>query len=296
MVWLGIALTWVAVAAWGLWAVPPAVVLIGTFQYHLNVMGHDGLHYLLSDNRRLNDRVCRWLLHGPHGAPLGTMRRNHLNHHTRFGSETDLDRQYYDVRRFERGAAFLRWLCGTLLGGMTLPIVVKLLGLQAPTNTSAATKPTPPVAPAPAGRSLDLASVVLSQVWIALTCGLITGWWFAYLLFWALPLVTIMMGLNSIRSCLEHSQPGVGEPGLHSFTATRWERFFLAPFHMNVHAEHHLVPAVPWHQLPALRAHLQRAGDYGQVALFASYAGRARDLAMRVDIAHLQDDPLSRSK
>jgi fatty acid desaturase len=273
--WVGIALCWWAVGALGWWAVLPAVLLIGTLQYHLNVLGHDGLHYLLSNSRPINDFLCRWLLHGPHGAPLGAMRRNHLNHHTQFGSAADLDRQYYDTTRFTSRRAFRRWLFGALVGGMTLPIVFKLLGRKA-TQPAATLRPAPAKAANPA---IDLASVVLSQAWIAAAAWLFTGWWFGYAVLWLLPLLTVMVGLNSIRSCLEHARSGSPAPGLHSFRSDPIERFFLSPFNMNVHAEHHLVPAVPWHQLPALRAHLQSEGLYGEVGLFASYRARAAQLA-----------------
>ena len=281
--WLGIVVCWWLAAAFGPWLVLPAVLLIGTLQYHLNVLGHDGLHYLLSNSRPINDALCRWLLHGPHGAPLGAMRRNHLNHHTQFGGEADLDRQYYDTRRFASAAAFRRWLGGALVGGMTLPIILKLLDRGSGSGAAAAAKTAVPLAQK--GRALDLVSVVVSQAWIAAACWLITGWWFAYALLWLLPMLTVMVGLNSLRSCLEHAQPASGEPGLHSFISNPIERFFLSPFNMNVHAEHHLVPAVPWHHLPALRRFLQREELYGRVTLVGSYHARAGELAASMSAA-----------
>jgi fatty acid desaturase len=281
-IWLGIFLAWWAVGTFGAWMVLPAIVWIGTLQYHLNVMGHDGLHFLIADSRSTNDTVCRWLLHGPHGAPLGAMRRNHLNHHTQFGGTADLDRQYYDTSRFSGQTAFRLWLVCALLGGMTIPIVIKLLRRKRPAGEAT------PVARAAApgtDRTHDLLSVVASQAWIGVACWLFTGWWYAYLLLWLAPMLTVMVGLNSIRSCLEHAQSGSSAPGLHSFVSGPVERFFLAPLNMNVHAEHHLVPAVPWHQLPALRAHLQAEGSYDKVTLFESYAQRAGQLVPRPALA-----------
>lgn len=95
-------------------------------------------------------------------------------------------------------------------------------------------------------------------------------------------MLTVMVGLNSIRSCLEHAEPGQHAPALNSFVSNPVESFFLSPFNMNVHAEHHLVPAVPWHALPALRLHLQAQGLYGDVALHTSYTQRCRDIAGRL--------------
>lgn len=276
-VWLGILLAWWACrAAQSYWLVLPAIVLVGTMQYHLNALGHDGLHYLLSDNRKTNDFVCRWLLHGPHGAPLGAMRANHLNHHINFGATSDLDRQYYDVSRFPDGRRMRNWLIGSLFGGMFLPIVSKLLRAQL---APAAAAPRAGLAkPGTNGRVLDLASVLFSQAWIAALAWALSGWWFAYPLLWLLPMFTVMMGLNSIRSLLEHASSEQTAPELRSFESSRLERFFLSPFNMNVHAEHHLVPAVPWHQLPALRQFMQENGLYDEVRLCSSYRVRAAEI------------------
>jgi fatty acid desaturase len=274
-VWVGIVLCcWLAGVTGTWYGVLAAAILIGTFQYHLNVMGHDGLHFLLCDSRRINDLLCRWLLHGPHGAPLGRMRRNHLIHHTHFGGPADLDRQYYDTARFRDGRRFLRWLAGSLVGGMTLPIVTKLLGLR-----KSVALPAEPVTAPQAGRVADLVSVFVSQAWIALVTALLTSWWWAYLPLWLVPMLTVMVGLNSIRSCLEHAEPEEDSPSLNSFDSNRVEAFFLSPFNMNVHAEHHLVPAVPWHRLPELRKFLQAQGLYGEVTLYDSYASRCRQIA-----------------
>lgn len=276
--WGGITLAWwLAGRAGSGWALLPAAVLIGTLQYHLNVLGHDGLHHLLAESRRVNDALCRWLLHGPHGAPLARLRRNHLNHHVHFGAAPDLDRQYYDITRFRRGAQLLRWLAASVAGGMTWPIVRKLLGLG-PQAASATARPVAAGAPL-----LDWAAVLVSQAWIALAAGLVSGWWWAYGPLWLVPLFTVMVGLNAIRSCLEHAQAGSPKPALSSFTSHALERFFVAPFHMNVHAEHHLLPAVPWFHLPALRHWLQQHGEYGAVHLHASYAGRGRALMRDID-------------
>ena len=277
--WLGILLAWWACSATqSYWMALPAIVLIGTLQYHLNVLGHDGLHFLLSDNRKTNDFVCRWLLHGPHGAPLGAMRANHLNHHTNFGGADDVDRQYYDVSRFPDGKRMRNWLIGSLFGGMFLPIVSKLLKAQKGLEASAAAPAAVQPKPGASGRVLDLVSVLFSQAWIAALAWALSGWWFAYALLWLLPMFTVMMGLNSIRSLLEHASTEQAAPELRSFESSRLERVFLSPFNMNMHAEHHLVPAVPWHQLPALRQFMQENGLYGDVRLCPSYRVRASEI------------------
>lgn len=274
-VWLGIAICWWIVGSIdSVWMVLPAAAAIGVLQYHLNILGHDGIHFLLCDNRRVNDFICRWFLHGPHGAPLGEMRANHLNHHMAFGAEDDHDRQYYDVVRFRGDAKkFRRWLWLSLFGGMTLPIIAKLLRAQTASFAGRSA-----VAPS-AGRGLDMASVGVSQIWIACAAFACTGWWHAYLWLWVVPLFTVMVGLNTIRSCLEHADPRSPTPTLRSFVSNPVESFFLSPFNMCIHAEHHLVPAVPWHQLPRLRHFLQTNGLCDDVLVSISYRVRYREIA-----------------
>lgn len=281
--WLAICVCWVGAGLvgdsdwrWVVW--PLVVVMLGTLQYHLNVLGHDGLHGLLSSSRQVNDGLCRWLVHGPHGAPLGAMRRNHLQHHVDFGGDADLDRQYYDIRRFRSPAALRFWLSTSVLGGMTLPIVVKLMRRRTPLQPASPTVTPAATAGASSAARLDLLSVLTSQAWIAVACAIATQLWYGYLLFWAIPLITVMFGLNTIRSCLEHAQAGSKDPGLFSFQSHLVERFFLSPFNMNIHAEHHMVPAVPWHQLPSLRAFLQREQLDGDVRRSRSYLARVGEL------------------
>ena len=94
-----------------------------------------------------------------------------------------------------------------------------------------------------------------------------------------MPLFTVMVGLNTIRSCLEHADGSSATPRLYSFVSNPVESFFLSPFNMCIHAEHHLVPAVPWHKLPELRRFLQESGHSDAAQLLPSY--RARYLAIQ---------------
>ncbi len=75
-VWAGIAIIIYLANSWGTYAgVALAIILIGTLQYHLNILGHDGIHFLLHPDRRRNDFLTRWFLVCPQGMPLKIMRR-----------------------------------------------------------------------------------------------------------------------------------------------------------------------------------------------------------------------------
>lgn len=232
----------------------PAVVMIGAFQYHLNILGHDGIHYLLFSNRRINDSVCRWLLHAPQGVPLYLMRRNHFYHHRHLGDPNDSDAQYYDLSRFTTRSRFALWLIAAPMGGMTLPIAKKLIAFDMPRLNSPRSDNTEKEPDARSHRRQWLA-VGSAQFAIFLATYLVSGELLGYVKLWLVPLLTVMTGLNSLRSCLEHAswKDSPPEERLFSFHSNALERFFLAPFNMNYHAEHHLVPAIPYRQLPTLR-------------------------------------------
>lgn len=221
-------------------------VLIGVLQYHLNVLAHDGIHYNLCANRGLNELLSRWALLAPQGLPLGAVRRSHLSHHLTLGRPEDLDRHYYDLSQHGTRGRFLRWIVGAPLGGIVLQLLRKMR------HPSLEAVPESPDGP---GSRLDILSVLACQALMALILWSATSRPWAYLPLWALPLITVMTGLNGIRSCLEHADlPGGPLPHRdYSFLSNPLELFLLAPFNMSHHAEHHLFTAVPFHQLPALR-------------------------------------------
>lgn len=86
---------------------------------------------------------------------------------------------------------------------------------------------------------------------------------------WILPLVTLVVLLNAVRVFCDHAN-AVDEPDdeyhrLVSYVSTPLERFFIAPFHMNYHAEHHLFTYVPHYRLPALRRELRASREVSAV-------------------------------
>ncbi len=71
-------------------------------------------------------------------------------------------------------------------------------------------------------------------------------------------------------------EPGTERDRLVSYVSSRIERFFLAPFNMNYHAEHHLFPYVPYYNLPRLRTKLRSAEPAAFVQWRGTYVGFLR--------------------
>ncbi len=238
-----------------------AFLFIGVLQYHLNILGHDGLHYLLSRNKLANNLICRLFLHGPQCAPLTLLRANHLSHHQLLGSEQDPDKNYYQTERFASRKALASWLAASFLGGNTIFLIKKLL--TTPSNKIARrSRKTKSVFDLNPSLLLDITTIAVTQGLIAFVIYMATGSITYYLVMWVGPLFSILFGLNTLRSCLEHAErpPSLANNSFasrnHSFISNPIEKFILAPFSMNLHAEHHYWPSIPCWSLADARAKL----------------------------------------
>jgi fatty acid desaturase len=98
-----------------------------------------------------------------------------------------------------------------------------------------------------------------------------------YIFFYALPLATLYPAQIRLRSACEHSF----EAGYDVASQGRWlsrsananflERFIVGPLCSDYHFEHHLLPTVPYYNLPIVRQHLEKKGI--QVPLSTGYFG-----------------------
>lgn len=99
-----------------------------------------------------------------------------------------------------------------------------------------------------------------------------------YLYFYVLPIVTLYPAQIRWRSACEHSfDPGYRPRAAETVWVTRSTqsnavgRFVIAPLGSNYHLEHHLLPGVPYYNLPAARRVLERKGIVAPLA--AGYFG-----------------------
>jgi fatty acid desaturase len=89
-----------------------------------------------------------------------------------------------------------------------------------------------------------------------------------YILFWALPLLTVLQPILRLRAILEHGAVSdFASPLTAARTNRTWGtaanrigRALLFPHHVNYHLEHHLYPAVPHYHLPRLHRVLVAKG------------------------------------
>ena len=89
-IWSQIVLGFIIFAIWpSLITFLISSLIIGTRQFALVILMHDGAHNLISKNKKINDFISQWLCAFPMMTETDTYRTYHLKHHKH--TETDLD-------------------------------------------------------------------------------------------------------------------------------------------------------------------------------------------------------------
>ncbi|KWT11649.1 MULTISPECIES: fatty acid desaturase [Pseudomonas syringae group] len=223
-----------------------AMLIVAARQHALFVLYHDATHYNLTRRRSTNDFLINLAIGVPGLVPIEFYRPLHLDHHQHAGTEQDPERRFLYYRqpwRFQPLSAklLLRQLLGDLLMVNTLRNIAayKAAGGAPPKITR------PLIAAA-----LVWLMIVACLVW---QCSIREVGMLAML--WFIPLVTVGTLLQKIRSIAEYSGgPGV-TPGWQEWTYA-WRvgwlgRFFIWPYHINLHLQHHRTASIPWHALPS---------------------------------------------
>jgi len=263
-----IAVAAIAVAA-ALWFWPnpfviaAAVIVIGTRQHALFVIAHEAAHYLLYDNRRLNDfagRACAML----QGLSMCTYRVIHRLHHNNLYGELDPDTALHGG--YPRGKWYLlRKLAKDLTGFTAWKTYAYFLG-GAPalnTTTNVALRPLDDTSPRLREEARTDRNLVIAFHVILLALFAWSGYLIQYLVLWILPLVTVVQAILRLRAIAEH---GATSDFSSPLTAARtnlgpaWLRWALFPHNVNYHVEHHLYASVPQYNLPALHAEMAKRG------------------------------------
>lgn len=259
----------------GWWSGVVAFVVIGSQQYALSVLTHEGDHRTLFARLRTNDLFAQAVLCAPVGVDFHGERRNHARHHRLLAREDDPDRYLYSVRDKSTRARFALFLTGLTMFPRALR---KALGARAS-------------APRPLGAALrefaarrGLTLLVQGAIFAAI-CAHLPAWY--YLLFWVAPIYPLVFVPHKIRMFCEHAQPvtpdALADPRrLVTFVPGRIERALLSPFNLNLHAEHHLWPYVPYYNLG--RLHAAVAGR-PEVEVRSSYLGFLLKYFLRLPLA-----------
>jgi len=260
--WLVIAAAIAAAEVTHSWLVAiAAIVVVATRQHALAVLMHDASHTLLSRNKRLNDVISSLLLSFPILTSTTRYRSHHMRHHQYVNTEQDPDLENAQTNLGR--AALVRQLVADILGLNTLTTLTTLshFGIIGPLFKSA---------DAPGGLPAfekRLAIAYYLGVAVVVTA---TSTWGSFLLYWVLPLTTVLSPILRFRALAEHGACANSHDldMARSVYAGIAERFLLAPCNVNYHLEHHLYPSVPFYNLPRL------SGLLRSHAIFTDHAHR----------------------
>jgi len=229
------------------------LVAIGV-QTRLAVLMHEAAHGLLHRDRRLNDRLGNWLAAYAIGTTVEAYRANHLQHHANLGTPQDPDFATLCVPPIRRGLAAS--IVGCLTGLRHAQLMRKYVGRGHA---------------APEASRNAAASLLGRAAWQGALFGICVGAGqpLAYVVVWVLPLFTVSVLINELRSVVEHTplvDASVPDDELPSITRTvraGWiGRTWIGPLNFHYHLEHHLHPRVPFSRLRELHEVLVERGQY----------------------------------
>jgi fatty acid desaturase len=240
-----------------------SILVIGTRQHALFVIAHDAAHYLLYENRLLNEIVGRAsaMLQG---LSMCTYRVIHRLHHNNLYGELDPDTALHGG--YPRGRAYLvKKLLKDLSGLTAWKTYAYFLG-GAPalnTATNVALRPLDDTSQKLRNEALHDRNAVIAFHTALLLLFAWSGYLLQYLVLWALPLVTVVQAILRLRAIAEH---GATTDFASPLTAARtnlapaWLEWLIFPHQVNYHIEHHLYASVPHYNLPALHREMADRG------------------------------------
>lgn len=240
----------VIVCAWSLagyhttwWSVALAVIIIGTQYYALLVIAHDGLHRRLFNDAKVNDLWCDGFILGAIGAITRLNRRNHMTHHAVTCQNGDPDRFKYTHPGKQTAVGYALFLSGV----SSVLRVFQNIFIDGTVRNHADSR-----------AQYTLRDIFIVLCWQCLLIGglsLMFGWW-GYPVLWLLPVYLFGYRADLTRVFTEHSMlvsDDIADASMRliTYTSNPLERAFFAPHNMNLHAAHHLWPAIPYYNLPA---------------------------------------------
>lgn len=285
---IGLAITAMHMVPW--WAHSVFLLIVASRQHALLVLMHDGSHFLLCKNKRLNEILSDFFCAFPFGLTTQGYRANHLAHHEHLNTPQDPDL----VRKVGAQGEPDEWLFPLPIHRMGLLLFQDVMGkgflyifkgLRTLSRTGKKGSKTRSEYPWPKAVRLVYLLTLATLVALSGHAGFI-------LYAWLVPLLLILPAILRLRSVAEH----FALPKDHvlnesrSFKACWWEAFLFAPHHVGMHLDHHLFPYVPWHRLPELHRRLLATEEYKAHAHVNEGYVVGKNSVM-ADVVTIVDDP-----
>jgi len=236
-----------------------AIVIIGGQQNALGLMMHEQAHYS-GLKSRWGDMITNWLVCYPLlFVNIGGYARIHLAHHRFFFSDKDPDiaRKSGADWAFPMSRRRLAWLFARNLLGVN--IIETIIGKNRKYELPLVKR----LGPTPAWTH------ALFLIALATVLTLAHGW-SLFLLYWLLPLVTVLQACVLLGAICEHVYTRAAS--LESSTAiiipTWWERLIFPDCNFFYHIYHHYYPGVAFRSLPEVHEIYVREGLVREARVF----------------------------
>ncbi len=227
-----------------------SVVVIGSRQFALAVLAHDGAHNLLFSSEKINDFASQWFCAFPILSDNRPYRTYHLAHHRFTESENDPDISLsapFPITKASFRRKVIRDLTGQT-GFRRYSIALKSIFSSEADNFAGRIKKI----------SDKIGGFFISNL-VIFSLITIFSHWSIYFLLWWIPAFTYYSLIVRIRNIAEHSVTP-GETNLNNTRTTKASfltRYLLVPHHVNFHLEHHLFTNCPWYNLPKVHEMLK---------------------------------------
>ena len=251
-----------------------SVVVIGSRQFALAVLAHDGAHNLLFFNEKINDFASQWFCAFPLFSDNRPYRPYHLAHHRFTESENDPDLSLsapFPITKASFRRKVIRDLTGQT-GFRRYSIALKSIFSSEADNFAGRIK-----------KISDKISGFFISNLVIFSLIAIFSHWSIYFLLWWIPAFTYYSLIVRIRNIAEHSVTP-GDTNLNNTRTTKASlltRYLLVPHHVNFHLEHHLFTNCPWYNLPKVHEMLKGEPLRDKMCIEESYFSVLRKATSR---------------
>jgi fatty acid desaturase len=226
-----------------------AVIIIGSRQHALMVLGHDASHYRYLRKRWQNDLFGNLFTMWPTFASVEGFRKFHGTHHQYTNLANDGNRKLWHTHNAQ-GEFEREWVFPKTRRGLALIILRRAAFL---TGISWIVRGIVGVFFIPQPHWMVAARLAFyASIAAALTYG---GGWLGFVWYWLVPFCTWHIAAQYIRLICEHSAVDADEDEYNvtrTTLPTRLEAIFILPRNIGFHIEHHWYPSVPFYRLPEL--------------------------------------------
>ncbi len=213
------------------------LLIIGNRQHALTILGHDGTHYTLLKNKKMNDFLTNLICFWPIGLTVSGYRTLHKKHHRHAGAQEDPELAHKKSRAPQ-------WDLPTSPFKVLKYAALDIIGFSVPDYWIIITYSKP-------DKTSQYYPLIAMHIILVLACILVGFWWVPII--WYLALVTTFMMAFRLRLWLEHQ----GTSETHRLHLSYLQGALLAPHNSWMHWEHHNWPSIPYHRLPVIREHIK---------------------------------------